>query len=227
MQPYLLLIGGRQKPRKAAAQALADRHARIVGVPRPDAAWTKLARLPLPNLIVFDVPAFGEREAAALQRLRGDGRLADTSILVLASKADDASTVAALARGADEFLAEPIEPGELSARIRAMLRRLLAPPAPEKLIFHDIGLVAATREVRVGDDPVPLTETQFKVLQLLVQKAGRILERDSIIRHLWHTPEHVATRSADMHISLLRRKLKRSSCRIETVRPAGYRLVGP
>lgn len=227
MQPYLLLISGRQKPRKAAAQALADRPPRLVSVARAELAWAKLARLPLPNLIVLDAPAFSEGEAAVVARIRADARLADTSVLVLVGKGDDAATMKALQRGADEFLAEPIEAEELAARIRAMLRRLLAPPAPERLVFHDIGLVASTREVCVRDEPIPLTETQFKVLQLLVQKAGRILEREIIIRHLWHTAEHVATRSADVHISLLRRKLKRSSCRIETVRPMGYRLVGP
>jgi len=227
MQPYILLIGGRQKPKKAAAQALSDRPPRLVLVPRAELAWAKLARLPLPNLIVLDAAAFGDKEAAIVERIRADARLADTSVLVLVAKGDDAATVDALKRGADEFLFEPIDAAELAARVRAMLRRLLAPPTPDKLVFHDIGLVAATREVCVRDEPIPLTETQFKVLQLLVQKAGRILERDIIIRHLWHTPEHVATRSADMHISMLRRKLKRSSCRIETVRPAGYRLVGP
>ncbi|MBI5201673.1 MAG: response regulator transcription factor, partial [Elusimicrobia bacterium] len=160
MQPYLLLIGGRQKPNKAARHALADRAPRLVSVAKPELAWAKLKALPMPNLIVLDVAAFGEKEAAVVEKIRADARLADTSVLVLSGKGGDEATVAALGKGADEFLAEPIESEELVARIRAMLRRLLAPPAAEKLVFHDIGLVAATREVCVRDEPIPLTETQ-------------------------------------------------------------------
>lgn len=227
MQPYILLVSSRKKPRKAATEAFAGRSPRLVAAARLEEAWPKLARLPAPSLLVLDAPSFGEVQAAAVERVRADARLAGMFVLVLVSEATDDAAVDALGRGADEFLSEPIDRHELAARMRAMLRRLLAPPETARLVFHDIGLVAATREVRVGDEPIPLTETQFKVLQLLVQKAGRILERESIIRHLWNTAAPVATRSADMHISLLRRKLRRSACRIETIRPSGYRLTGP
>lgn len=227
MRPYLLLIGGRAKVLRAAQGAFPGGTARVVQAGSLAKARPRLGSGPAPHLIVLSAARFGKAEADALARLRADARLADSSVLVLVDRADDSSAVEALGKGADEFLSEPMARAELAARVRAMLRRLLAPPAPSRLVFHDLGLVEATREVSVGEEPVSLTDTQFKVLQLLMQKAGRVLARDHIIRHLWQTPEHVATRSADMHISLLRKKLASSSCRIETVRPFGYRLVGP
>lgn len=227
MKPCLLLVGGRPKVLRAAEDAFPVDSARVTRVAGVAKAWASLAKAPPPHLIVLCAERFGKPESDAVARLRADLRLADSSVLVLVEKADDSSAVRALGQGADEFLSEPMEAAELSARLRAMLRRLLAPPAPSRLAFHDLGIVEATREVSVGERAVALTDTQFKVLQLLMQKAGRVLARDHIIKHLWQTPEHVATRSADMHISILRKKLSASACRIETVRPFGYRLIGP
>lgn len=142
-------------------------------------------------------------------------------ILMLTARADEADLVVGLDAGADDYVTKPFRFHELSARVRALLRRV----GPEELSVSvdDLVIDHARREVRLAGDEVALTPKEYELLQLLVLNAGRVVERPQIMRDVWRTGWIGNTKTLDMHVSSLRRKLGHAGARIVTVRGVGLR----
>jgi DNA-binding response OmpR family regulator len=164
-----------------------------------------------------------------LRKIRGDS---DLPVLMLTARDDHGDRIHGLELGADDYLTKPFNARELVARIHAILRRAQSSSttpteAPEVLRMGLLTLETGMRRVKVGDDAVPLTDAEFRILELLVRSAGRVVTRSEITRRALGRRLLGLDRSVDTHVSNLRRKL---GSRIETstpilgVRGAGYML---
>jgi len=160
-----------------------------------------------------------------LQRLR---QRTMVPVIMLTARNDEADRIAGLDAGADDYIAKPLRPHELLARVRAVLRRTAKRPvAMESLIVvGDIELRPHTREVWMYGSPIEMTSFEFDILDVLMRMAGRVVSRDELAAVLYHREATPYERSIDVHISHLRRKLETGSgALIRTVRGVGYQFI--
>jgi len=173
------------------------------------------------DLVVLDVMLPGMDGFEILRQLRQKSRV---PVIMLTARAEDVDRIVGLELGADDYLPKPFNPRELTARIRAILRRIEERPAtPGKpLEINGVRLDSAAREVSVEGQRVEVTTIEFDILETLMRAAGRVLSRDALMESLYNRKATPFDRSIDMHISHLRKKLERGRTLIKTVRGVGY-----
>lgn len=192
---------------------------------RDGEAGLALARKQAPDLIILDVMMPGLDGWEVCKRLRQDPATSPIPILMLTAKAEEADRVLGLELGADDYVSKPFGVRELLARVKALLRRIDAAQQPAEILHAgEIVIDAGRRTVTVSGKVVPLTTTEFNLLQALASKRGRVLSREELISRARGEDVAVLDRTVDVHIASLRRKLGRYGERIETVRGVGYRL---
>ena len=176
------------------------------------------------SLVVLDVMLPGLDGFEVLRRLRQRSQI---PVLMLTARDEDVDRIVGLELGADDYLPKPFNPRELSARIRAILRRVEARPAVAEppLEVNGVVLDPATREVTCDGRQVELTTLEFDLLRLLMRAAGRVLSRDALMEEIYDRKATPFYRSVDMHISHLRKKLETGRQRIKTVRSVGYQFL--
>lgn len=150
-----------------------------------------------------------------------------TPILVLTARDTTEDKVAALDSGADDYLTKPFSFSELTARIRAILRRPSESVLPPTLVSGNLELNPGTREVFSGKKPITLTLKEFSLLEYLMRHPKTIVNREELYTHLWDFSDNALSNVVDVHIKNLRKKLDEGngSPRIETIRGVGYRLT--
>ncbi len=132
----------------------------------------------------------------------------DLPILVLTARTSETDVVVGLDAGADDYVTKPFRLAELQARLRALLRRARATaPHPDVLTAQDVRVEPGPRRAFVGDREVELTPKEFDLLLVLVASAGRVVERDDLMRRVWDEAWFGSTKTLDVHVSTLRRKL--------------------
>jgi DNA-binding response OmpR family regulator len=150
-------------------------------------------------------------------------RRPDLPVLMLTARADEVDAVVGLDAGADDYVTKPFRLAELMARIRAALRRA---PAPAVTSVQDVRIDLAARRVWRGDTELDLSAKEFDLLALLAGEAGRAVTRDRIMREVWDEHWYGPTKTLDMHISWLRKKLGDDPAAprlITTLRGVGFR----
>ena len=175
------------------------------------------------DLILLDAMLPGMSGYDVCRQLRERRRWAP--VLMLTARDGIADRVAGLAAGADDYLTTPFAFAELTARLRALLRRGSAERAPV-LTVGDLRLDPAAHAVYRGETPVDLTAKEFALLELLMRHPGEVLSRTRILEHVWDFAYDPSSNVVDQYIAYLRRKIDRPFSRedVETVRGAGYRL---
>ena len=151
-----------------------------------------------------------------------------TPVLMLTSKSEEFDKVLGLEVGADDYLTKPFNPRELVARVKAVLRRSLSLSdltKEEQIQFGDILIDPRRREVRIGGQPIEIRTQEFDLLYTLARHPGIVLSRDQLLDQAWGYDYYGNTRTVDVHIGLLRKKLSGSDVKIETVTKVGYKLV--
>lgn len=177
-----------------------------------------------PDLIVLDLMMPGMDGLEVCRRLRGDDRGRHTPLLMLTAKATEADRVVGLEMGADDYVTKPFSPRELVARVKAILRRSGEKATSVEVIRRgELIIDLASHEVRYAGQLVQLTATEFRILEFLAKRPGRVLKRDEIIDAAIDRDSDVFDRTIDVHITGIRRKLASGSDLIETVRGFGYR----
>jgi two-component system phosphate regulon response regulator PhoB len=197
---------------------------RVVGVGSGEEAL-RAARSLSYDLVLLDLMLPGMDGLEVCRALKNDPTTRQWPIVMLTAKGEEADIVAGLELGADDYLPKPFSPRVLVARLRAVLRRRDREPADEAslLQIHELTIHPGRHEVLVGETPLPLTPTEFRVLHFLASRPGWVFTRDQIAKAV-HGGEGVVTdRSVDVQIVGLRKKLGAAGQAIETVRGVGYR----
>ena len=186
----------------------------------------QLARTHSPNLIILDVmlPALSGTEV--LRQLRSDG--SDVPVLLLTARTAEIDRVQGLDLGADDYITKPFGLAELLARVRAHLRRSATNGGaqPSVIEFDGLTLDLARRELRCGESPRPLRPKEYQLLAYLAQHPGRTCTRDELLNDVWDIDFVGGTRTVDVHIRWLRKKIEPDPAQpvhLITVRGAGYR----
>jgi len=181
-----------------------------------------------PDLIILDLMLPGMNGYQVLRTLRGDAN--ETPVLILTARGEEADKVLGFRLGADDYVTKPFGRLELSARVGALLRRtsVVRQPIVEVEKFGGIEVYPASRTVLRGGDAVALTPKEFDLLLALIRRRGAVASRHELLREVWDHHAVVMTRTVDIHIAELRRKLEEDSSNprhILTVWKAGYRLA--
>ena len=178
-----------------------------------------------PALVVLDVMLPKLDGLEVLRQLRASQT--DTAVLMLTARDEDIDKILGLELGADDYLTKPFNPRELVARVKAILRRAERNVSDETKPLHigDLTIDPARREVRVSNRTLDLRTQEFDLLHALAIHRGLVLSREQILQKAWGFDFYGQTRTVDVHVAHLRKKLDGSSVKIETVTGVGYKLV--
>jgi two-component system, OmpR family, alkaline phosphatase synthesis response regulator PhoP len=182
-----------------------------------------------PHLIILDLMLPGMDGLEAAKRLKRDPSTEDIPIIMLTAKGEEADVVTGLELGADDYITKPFSPRVLTARVKTVLRRKIGVASLKKespLKIHELEIHPGRHEVLVGGKPLPLTFTEFAILQCLAQRPGWVFTRYQIVDAVHGEEYNVTERSVDVQIAGLRRKLGPYGKYVETVRGVGYRFKG-
>jgi len=178
-----------------------------------------------PALVVLDVMLPKLDGFEVCRRLRASE--ADTAILMLTARDEDIDKILGLELGADDYLTKPFNPRELVARVKAILRRgeRKASDETKPVRIGDMVIDPARREARLPDSTLDLRTQEFDLLLTLAEHRGLVLSREQILQKAWGFDFYGQTRTVDVHVAYLRKKMEGSSVKIETVTGVGYKLV--
>ena len=184
------------------------------------------ARASLPGLIVLDVMLPELDGLEVCKALRRDLATARIPIIMLTAKAGEIDRVLGLELGADDYLTKPFSPRELVLRIKNVLQRhQQVASRREHFAFGDLVIDLPRHEVAWRGKSIELTATEFRLLTVLAERAGRVQSRDQLLRDVWHYDSLIDTRTVDTHMRRLREKLGPAAKHLDTVRGVGYRFV--
>jgi DNA-binding response OmpR family regulator len=191
-----------------------------------DAALRSVAeRAPDVMILDLNLPVLSGTEVCRI--LRSRPATAQLPIIMLTAKTAESDRVAGLDLGADDYVTKPFSLRELSARVRAALRRRQHASVPSAAIYRGARLTADFEAVAVSVDgqSIRLTRREFELLRFLIENRNRVLSRDRLLERVWGYERYIETRSVDVHVGRLRAKLGTAGSQIETVVGLGYRFV--
>ncbi len=155
--------------------------------------------------------------------LKSEAATRHIPIMMLTAKAEEVDRIVGLEFGADDYVTKPFSPREVVLRIQAILRRRDGVSRSEPLQAGSISIDPIRHEVTVGGKRIHLTSIEFKLLQTLIERRGRVQERDRLLNDVWGYESVIDTRTVDTHVRRLRDKLGKAGDYIETIRGFGYR----
>ena len=191
----------------------------------PDAV--ALAKRERPALVVLDLMLPGMSGFDVIREIRSDANTKDIAVIMLTARKDEPDRIKGLSLGADDYLTKPFSPQEMVLRVQAILRRTASTgPASDLLQVGPITIDRAAHTVTVEGQVLDLTATEYKLLNLLAERRGRVQARTHLLESVWESAPDIQTRTVDMHVQRLRTKLGPAGELIETVRGFGYRIAG-
>jgi len=195
---------------------------------RGDTALDGLRRSP-PALVVLDLMLPGLDGLELTRILKRDPATARIPLVMLTAKSEEVDRIVGLELGADDYIPKPFSPREVVLRVQAILRRRAKADEESSAAPLEVGTIRLDPEahrVQVRGKEVGLTATEFRLLERLIERRGRVQTRSRLLTDVWGYSEDVDSRTVDTHIRRLRRKLGSEADRIETVVGVGYRLKG-
>jgi DNA-binding response OmpR family regulator len=176
-----------------------------------------------PSLVVLDVMLPRMDGFEVCRQLR---RRSDVPILMLTARSEDVDAIVGLELGADDYVTKPFNPRALVARVKAILRRTGSSTQTSRPIeFGNLRIDPRRREAMVGDRRLDLRAREFDLLAALTRDPGVVLTRDALLEDVWGTDFPGETRTVDVHVAEVRKKLGSDGPQVETVRGVGYRLI--
>lgn len=220
----ILLVDDEPSILQLSQMYLAREGYRIESVRDGEAALDAVERLH-PALVVLDVMLPKLDGFEVCRRLRASRN--DAAILMLTARDEDIDKILGLELGADDYLTKPFNPRELAARVKAILRRGERRDSEETkpIRIGDLTIDPARREARLDSRTLNLRTQEFDLLLALAEHRGRVLSRERILQKAWGFDFYGQTRTVDVHVAHLRKKLEGSSVKIETVTGVGYKLA--
>jgi len=179
-----------------------------------------------PDIVLLDwmLPKLAGIEVA--RRLRSKAATRNLPIIMLTARAEESDRIRGLDIGADDYMTKPFSMSELTARIRAVMRRIRPALAEDIVVVGDISMDRAAHKVARGGVDIHLGPTEFRLLDYFIQHPGRVFSREQLLDAVWGSDVYVETRTVDVHIGRLRKALSKGGADdpIRTVRSAGYAL---
>jgi two-component system, OmpR family, phosphate regulon response regulator PhoB len=180
------------------------------------------------DLVILDIMLPQMDGFEVCKRIRQNPRLVSLPIIMLSARGEEIDRVVGLELGADDYMVKPFSPRELTLRARAVIKRGQGKASAEStvdeiLVAEKLKLDVSRHKVTVGSKEVNLTAMEFKLLETLMRRRGRVQNRDQLLNDVWDLDAEVTTRTIDTHVKRLRQKLGKMGQFIETVRGHGYR----
>ena len=226
MGTRILTVEDDERIRTAVKMALEDEGWAVEETANGEDALDAFTREPA-DVVLIDIMLPGMDGFELCRSIR---RASDVPIVMVTARADTHDVVAGLEAGADDYLTKPFAPKELSARIRALLRRIRPPmPGHQRLSFGDLEIIPDEGKVTLAKKEVHLTKTEFRLLCELASNPGRVFSREALLDKVWGYGYFGDGRLVDVHIRRLRTKIEADAANprhVVTVRGLGYRLQG-
>lgn len=192
---------------------------------RDGAKGLKQIKTEPPDLLILDLMLPEMDGLEICRQVRSDLRTAALPVIMLTAKGEETDRVVGLEMGADDYIPKPFSPKELTARVKALLRRVEQREfEPARYTYGDLVLDPVRHEVRVKGRETHLTAKEFGLLEQLLRNRGRVLTRDVLLDQVWGYEADVTTRTVDVHIHRLREKIPMLTQAIQSVKPYGYKL---
>ena len=186
-------------------------------------AWTYLQNK-RPQLILLDWMLPDQSGLKLLSRIRGDRNFNTLPVIMLTAKSMEEDKVAGLDQGADDYITKPFSPRELTARIKALIRRKMPEHAELAMKAGPLTVDPVSCRVSIDDEPVEIGHAEFKLLRFLIAHPERVFTRGQLLDKVWGDHAVLEERTVDVHILRLRKALGRADFLIKTVRSVGYML---
>ena len=178
----------------------------------------------LPDVLILDLMLPGLSGLDVCKSIRADDHIRDMSIIMLTAKGEEIDRVIGFELGADDYVTKPFSVRELILRVKVLLKKQRESLVENKLVtFGPIRIDLDAHELKINDKEIVLTALEFKLLQHLVKRKGRVQTREQLLGDVWGYSAEVTTRTVDTHIKRLREKLGNTSDYIQTIRGVGYR----
>ena len=181
----------------------------------------------LPDIIILDwmLPKISGIEVCRRLRQRSESR--NVPIIMLTARGEESDRIRGLDTGADDYIVKPFAMSELSARIRAVLRRIRPGLAEDRVHIGDLTIDRVAHRVKRAGKEIHLGPTEFRLLDYLMQHPGRVFSREQLLDAVWGSDVYVEARTVDVHVGRLRKALNKEEAMVDpirTVRSAGYSL---
>ena len=178
----------------------------------------------LPDVLILDLMLPGLSGLDVCKSIRADDDIRDMSIIMLTAKGEEIDRVIGFELGADDYVTKPFSVRELILRVKVLLKKQRESLVENKLVtVGPIRIDLDAHELKINDKEIVLTALEFKLLQHLVKRKGRVQTREQLLGDVWGYSAEVTTRTVDTHIKRLREKLGNTSDYIQTIRGVGYR----
>ena len=193
------------------------------GFAYPSEFW-KTAGQNLPDMIILDIMLPEEDGISMLKKIRNSARYEDIPVMMLTAKGSEYDKVTGLNNGADDYMPKPFGLMELTARVKALLRRSRSSEKEADIVSLGTIVISNTDHmVTASDHEIELTYKEFQLLKLLIENPGRVFTRDQLLTEIWGYTYAGESRTVDVHVRKLRKKLGQDEDIIETIRGVGYR----
>jgi DNA-binding response OmpR family regulator len=227
-RPTILLVEDERAITEPLAEAL-EREGFVPEVAGTAAEAMETARGSAPDLVLLDI---GLPDGSGLDVCRELRRQTEVPIIMLTARGSEADRVAGLELGADDYIVKPFSAREVMARVRAVLRRASKTgdgDGSRPIVIGDLSLDPARHQARLAGEPLELSRKEFELLRVLMDEAGSVITREALLEDVWDMNWFGSTKTLDVHISGLRRKLgddPKEPSYIHTVRGVGFRFSG-
>lgn len=209
--------------RKLVVYALESQGFEARGFALPGEFW-EAVRLKIPELVLLDIMLPEEDGLSILSRLRTEEATKAVPVIMLTARNSEYDRAYGLDLGADDYISKPFGMMELTARVRAVLRRTKPEAQETEYRLGSLRVCPTRHEVTVNGEKISLTYKEFLLLQLLLEAKGTVLTRSVLMDRVWNLAAERENRTLDVHIRTLRMKLREAGSLIETVRGIGYRI---
>jgi len=223
MAVRILTVEDDERIRTAVCLALEEEGWEVEETANGEDALVAFAQNPS-DVVLIDIMLPGIDGFEVCRRIR---RLGDVPIVMVTARSDSHDVVAGLEAGADDYLRKPFDPKELSARVRALLRRSRPSGSPAQMIVDQLEVIPDEGVVRLAGDEVHLTRTEFRLLVELASSPGKVMSREDLLERVWARDYFDDERLVDVHVRRLRTKIEPDPANpryVVTVRGMGYKL---
>jgi DNA-binding response OmpR family regulator len=223
MAVRILTVEDDERIRTAVSLALEEEGWEVKETANGEDALVAFAQNPS-DVVLIDIMLPGIDGFEVCRRIR---RLGDVPIVMVTARSDSHDVVAGLEAGADDYLRKPFDPKELSARVRALLRRSRPSGSPARMVVDQLEIIPDEGVVRLAGDEVHLTRTEFRLLVEFASSPGKVMSREDLLERVWARDYFDDERLVDVHVRRLRTKIEPDPANpryVVTVRGMGYKL---